>query len=470
MRNKQKSIAAISTVGLATSMLSMALLVILLMSGCSDSPFIINSEHESYESIQNESDESSNIESDENPNEEFTSKDTTESDNNANIQTDFPIIDNDIISVKPMELNTDTINSGQKRNSEVIIEPLFPTAFSGNKIFVIDEYYFRSDNSRYDNFFNDRNIIKSFDINTNEVENVLSYNFDTSYVPDFVYENHYFTFPCTQEGDKLQINITVSDIDTKEQTIIYKQFVTSPWYYADYLNSNEVVFLIFPREGEITFQEVIKYNIKTKDVSIIYRNEYEPNNENIWTFDTFEEHIFLLNTIVADSERRWTVNELDNNGQIISKVELDGLRDYNAVDCSVNQFIVSEKQFLIQFYNSADNSIFASVSREAPSEDVMQFERLVPCMIVSPFLIDNRYLIYNTCPDYSDYEKLVFSADLCIYDTLENRFSFFKADYNESYHIQKILSNELGDVLFVYADSELRNYSFGIVKNIISYL
>lgn len=439
--------------------LSLIVIMIFSMSACSHGTNLNNS-YESNSIID---------EGIQNSNNEITDS------NIVNNQISLPFIDNKVISVRPIALNTDKINSKQIRNNDFIYEPLFPTVFLGNKIFVIDEYYMRSDNSDYDAYFDNRNIIKSFNIDTNIVENVISYNFDISYYPDFAYKNFYFTFPCTYEDNDLQINITAANIDTKEQDVIYKGSVTSPWYYADYLNSNEVVFLVFPRKGDKTFQEVLKFNLKSGNISVIYENEYVPSSdddhtsENVWTFDTFNGHIFLLNTGVSNGKRFWSVSELDSNGNLLTKAQLDGLHEYCATDCSVNQFVVTENQFLIQFFDPGDNSIFSAIPREDLSRG-MQFEKLVPCMLASPFLIEERFLIYSTCPDYSDYDNIVYTADFCVYDTFEDKFSFFKADFDNKYHIEKILSNEFGDVLLIYANSELKDYTFSIITNITEYL
>lgn len=440
-------------------LLSLIMILIFFMTACSHSINLNNSyEFNSIkdEDIQNSDNETIDI-------------------NIVSNHISLPFIDDKIIMIKPVELNTEKIKSERLRNNDFIYEPLFPTVFLGNKIFVIDEYYMRNDNSDYDAFFDSRNIIKSFDLDTNIVENILSYNFDISYYPDFAYKNFYFTFPCTYEDDNLQINITVANIDTKEQDIIYNESVTSPWYYADYLNSDEVVFLIFPHRGDKTFQEVLKFNLKSGEINVIYENEYVPSSdddctsENVWTFDTFNGHIFLLNTGVSNGKRFWNVSELDSNGKLVAKYQLDGLREYCATSCSINQFVVTEKHFLIQFFDPGDNSIFSAISREDLSMG-MQFERLVPCMITSPFLVEGRFMIYSTCPDYSDYDNIVYSSDFCVYDTFEDKFSFFKADIDNKYHIEKILSNEFGDVLLVYANSELEDYIFSIITNITEYL
>lgn len=380
-------------------------------------------------------------------------------------------ISNDILSVDKYEiLDIENITFEQSTNGDdIILRPLFPTICSDNSIYVISEYYNSAEKE------NTQNVISSFNVLTKEYEELFSFDFDIGYNPDFIYNGHYFTLPCTYNDDgNLQINIIDYDEKNDVSQIIYQETVTSPYYYADYLSESEMVFLIFPKVDEKTYQRLLKYNLEDSKTSILYENEYiypeDENNvsENIWTMDTFNGSIFLLNTQVIKGERSWSVVEINSSGNILNRMALTGLYDYHDINCSVNQFVVTEEEYLIQYYDPGNNSNFVAVNRDDESISV-KFDKLVPCTLVSPFWVNDRYLIYNTFPDYGDYDKYVYSSDISIYDSDENTFYFLKIPFSPEFKIDKIVSNEKGDVILVVSD-ETYVYQYLFVPDIISYI
>lgn len=422
-------------------------------------------------SVETSDKDTSSIVSDAEKSESTISEEIASSDDNSNYVDEIIGINDNIITIDNYKtLDVESISFEQKSsNGETFFGPLFPTAYSNNSIYVISEYYTRTETE------NTQNSILSYDINTNEKKELFSFDFDVGYNPDFVFNGHYFTLPCTKSNDgPLTISIIDYDEENGAQKTIYQETVTSPYYYADYLSENEVVFLIFPEIGEKTYQRVLKYNLTNGAVDIIYENEYisteAANNvsENIWTMDTFNGSIFLLNTQVVEGERSWIVCKLNSEGNIINKANLTGLYDYRDANCSVNQFVVTKDKYLIQYYDSGKNSSFVAVERENPSKSV-QFERLVPCTLASPFWIKDRYLIYSTFPDYCDYENNVYSSDISIYDSKENMFYFIKLQLSPEYKTEKIISNEKGDIVLVVFD-DAHNFKFLSVADILSYI
>lgn len=380
-------------------------------------------------------------------------------------------INDDIVNIDKYEiLDVENITFEQYLNgNDTITRPLFPTLFNDNTIYVLSEYYNLAEKK------NAQNAISSFDILTKENKELFAYDFHIGYYPDFIYKNHYFTFPCTyNEQGELQINIIDYDKEKEVSQIIYQGTVTSPYFYADYLSDSEAVFLIFPTDEEKTYQRILKYDFKNSRINVLYENEYiYPENENdvsenIWTIDTYNGSIFLLNTQVSNGDRSWNVIELDSTGNILNKTALTGLYDYRAINCSVNQFVVTSNEYLIQYYNPDNNSNFVAVDRDDESISV-QFDKLIPCTLISPFWVKDRYLLYDTFPDYGDYDVYSFSSDICIYDSFRNTFYFLKVPLKIGYKIDKIISNERGDVVLVISD-DTNIYQYLLVSDIISYI
>lgn len=380
-------------------------------------------------------------------------------------------INTNVITVDKYEkLDVDNITFEQHINADdTVNRPLFPTLFEDNNIYVLSEYYTLAEKE------NTQNAILSFNILTKECEELFSYDFNIGYYPDFTYKSHYFTLPCTYNEDgKLQINIIDYDKEKDISKNIYNETVTSPYYYVDYINEHEVVFLIFPTIGKRTYQRVLKYDFVTSEISVLYENEYiyseneSDVSENIWTIDTFNGSIFILNTQVSDGDRSWSVSEIDTSGNILEKTALTGLYDYCNINCSVNQFVVTPNEYLIQYYDSGNNSNFVVINRSDPSINI-QFDKYVPCTLISPFWLEDRYLLYSTFPDYGDYDKYYFSSDISVYDSLENTFHFLKISTETEYQIDKIISNEEGDVILVVAD-DTGLYQYLLASDIISYI
>ncbi len=380
-------------------------------------------------------------------------------------------INTNVITVDKFEkLDVDNITFEQHINAyDTVNRPLFPTLFDDNNIYVLSEYYTLAEKE------NTQNAILSFNILTKEREELFSYDFNIGYYPDFAYKNHYFTLPCTYNEDgKLQINIIDYDKEKDISKNIYNETITSPYYYADYINEHEVVFLIFPTIGERTYQRVLKYDFVTSEISVLYENEYiyskneSDVSENIWTIDTFNGSVFILNTQVSDGDRSWSVSEINSSGNVLEKTVLTGLYDYRDINCSVNQFVVTPNEYLIQYYDSGNNSNFVVINRSDPNINI-QFDKYVPCTLISPFWLEDRYLLYSTFPDYGDYDNYYFSSDISVYDSMENEFYFLKIPTGTGYQIAKIVSNEKGDVIIVVAD-ETGFYQYLLVSDIISYI
>lgn len=438
--------------------LLLGILFILPISGCSNQKENASSAVKSSNSVKNQS---------------TTEAESSYEVNNQNYDT--VAISDKIIEVNPTEIDTASIMSERYQGRQTYYSQLIPMCFFGNKIYVIDEYYTRSENVQYDEEYSDKNIIYSFDITSDDIEKVMTYEMNIAYSPHFMYNNFYFAFPCLYTDNGLQINCVVADTGSCKQNIVYSEIVTSPYYYADYLNEDEIVFLIFPNINETSYQRVVKYNLKSGDTETIFEREYVPSdNENeqpdsVWTFDTYENEIYLLCTKLSDGNRSWSIIKIDGSGNQIDSYELDGLTDYSDKECSVNQFTVTESQYLLQYYNPVDNSIFVAISRSDVSI-ATKFDKLVPCTLVSPYLIEERFLLFNEAPDYSDYDCSTYSGDICVYDTVDNKFYFLKTNYDSAYHINSIYANEKGDVLLYLTDSEREKFKFAIVFDITSYI
>lgn len=380
-------------------------------------------------------------------------------------------INSNIVNVDEYEiLDVENITFEQYISGyETVERALFPTVFDENNIYVLSEYYSQVDNK------NKQNTISSFNILTEEYEELFSYDFNIGYAPDFIYKDHYFTFPCTyNEHGNLQINIIDYDKKKDISQTIYHETVTSPYYYADYLNENEVVFLIFPSTEKKLSQRVLKYNFATSTISVLYENEYnvprDDNNtpENIWTIDTYNGSVFLLNTQVTNGNRSWNVSELSSSGEVLNKTVLTGLYDYRDINCSVNQFVVTPNEYLIQYYDPGDNSNFVAINRGDESINT-KFDKDVPCTLISPFWIKDRYLLYSTFPDYGDFDADNYSTDISVYDSVENAFHFIKITIDSKYSVDKTISNDKGDVVLVVTD-DTEIHQFLLVKDIISYV
>lgn len=379
-------------------------------------------------------------------------------------------INANVITVDKYEmLDVENITFKQYASGTTVNRPLFPTVFDDNNIYVISEYYTLAEKETT------QNAISSFNILSKERKELFSYDFSIGYNPDFIYNEHYFTFPCTHnEYGELQINIIDYDKENDVSENIYYETVTSPYYYADYLNETEVVFLIFPKIGEKIYQRVLKYDFVTSEISVLYENEYihteNENNvaENIWTIDTFNGNVFILNTEVSAGNRSWSILEIDSSGNVLEQTDLTGLYDYRAINCSINQFVVAPKEYLIQFYDAGINSPFVAINRN-DSDINLQFDKLVPCTLISPFWLEERYLLYSTFPDYGDYDEYHFSSDISVYDSLENEFYFLNIQTDPKYQIDKIVSNEKGDVILVVSD-DTDIFQYLLISDILSYV
>ena len=386
-------------------------------------------------------------------------------------QTNQDVTAKDIISVNEFEyLDVENIKAEQYvSQSETLNNPFFPVGFYSNDIYVLSEYYtlVSAENSNLE-----MNTVKKFNLESKEVVDIASYEFDIAYDPDLCFKNHYFTFPCVyDEKGKLTISVTAANTDTGDYKIIYKENVTSPYYYADILNENEIVFLIFSSiEGE-NCQKVLKYNFKDDELICIFENFYQgAEKNNLWTLRTHKGNVFMLGTKLIDNHREWNMTITDAFGAEVDQYVILGLSDYDLPECNVNQFCITDDSYLFQFYDSGTNIPFVEIDRKTTQKnEKIKFDKLIPLRQISPFLINNRYYIYDTYPDYANFDNPVYSADICIYDTVSRSFDFVKITYNDDFKISKILSNEKGDILLALLRTT-GELEFAIVNNILSYI
>ncbi len=367
-------------------------------------------------------------------------------------------------------IDTDNIEAEQYiSKTETMNNPFYPVGFYGNDIYVLSEYYTLVST---DNNDSDMNRVKKFNLENKEAADIASYEFAIGYAPDLCLENHYFTFPCVyDEKGKLTISVTAADTYTGDYKIIYKENVTSPYYYADILNENEIVFLVFSSvEGE-NCQKVLKYNFKDDELTCIFENfYYGAEKNNLWSLRGYEGNVFLLGTRLIDNHREWNMTIIDMFGTEIDQHVILGLRDYDMPECNVNQFCITDDSYLFQFYDSGTDIPFIGIDRKTTQKiEKIKFDKLIPLRQISPFSINNRYYIYDTYPDYADFDDPVYSADICIYDTVGHSFDFVKINYDNDFKTFKILFNEKGDILLALLKTT-GELDFALVNNILSYI
>ena len=127
-------------------------------------------------------------------------------------QTNQDVTAKDIISVNEFEyLDVENIKAEQYvSQSETLNNPFFPVGFYSNDIYVLSEYYtlVSAENSNLE-----MNTVKKFNLESKEVVDIASYEFDIAYDPDLCFKNHYFTFPCVyDEKGKLTISVTAANM------------------------------------------------------------------------------------------------------------------------------------------------------------------------------------------------------------------------------------------------------------------
>lgn len=375
-----------------------------------------------------------------------------------------------VSSDKVEYVDTDNIKAEQYiSQTEIRNNPFYPVGFYGSDIYVLSEYYTLASKDNHDL---EINRVKKFNLKNKEVADIASYEFAIGYDPDLYFEDHYFTFPCVyDEKGKLTISVTMANTVTGDYKIIYKENVSSPYYYADILNENEIVFLVFSSvEGE-NCQKVLKYNFKDDELTCIFENYYQGTEKNnLWSLRAYKEKVFLLGTRLIDNHREWNMTIIDAFGTEIDQHVILGLRDYDMPECNVNQFCVTDDSYLFQFYDSGTKIPFIGIDRKTTQKiEKIKFNKLIPLRQISPFLINNRYYIYDTYPDYADFDAPVYSADICIYDTVNSSFDFVKINYDDNFKTSKILSNEKGDILLALL-KETGELEFALVNNILSHV
>lgn len=305
--------------------------------------------------------------------------------------------------------------------------------------------------------------IFEYHIDKKTVDYLFNTEFEISYWPDYYLDGYYFTLPCTVEDNKLIMHVIVSDTNNKVTSVIAEIEVTSPYYYIKSIDESSVVFMLFAENDQSTSQNIYKYDIIDGNLTEIYHNTYVSESQyNAWTFDVWKENIYILNTKADDSFRSWEIYCIDTNGKEITREELMGLDKYSAPECSVNQLIVCDDLYMLQFYNSDNNVGFVCLDRRNSASNY-QFEEFVPCALLQK---NSNYFVFDTYPDNEDYVSKVYSTSICVFDLADNSYNFVKFNVDVNNMPRDIYVNEYGDILIcVYSEDNDNGNRLLLKKN-----
>lgn len=286
-------------------------------------------------------------------------------------------------------------------------------------------------------------------------------------------DNRYLIYaPCRADDEgQLYLNITLFDLQTHNQKLIFTYPTRNVFVYSKQLNSDEIIFFFYGQEKDMdnrTQQQIIKYSISNDSVTTLHKGELmdwtsEMNStKDIWTIDVDKNQIYLLLHQLNDGKMTTYLRVLDENGVQLEEQEITALNEYDTRDQTIDSVTVQED---LIFVNYSQFGVEEESKKNAPSAilKILQKDTVLldigntyPKKLLNRNLIENRYLFFST---YSEHPNLLVldtvKRGIILADLDVNNIIFLTCDNNGN--IAAVAEDKDGnnDKIFVFMKEDI---------------
>lgn len=319
-----------------------------------------------------------------------------------------------------------------------------------------DLYKFSNDNI-YTVSDNNKHILYE---NGNEIND---YIFNLGYAPDLVIDNLYFSLKgVLDENGKMNIELIVYDLKNKTSKSVYSEPLTNYRNYLYQLNESEVMFSYNGIKNDNRCEYVVIYNFIDNKCRIVYEHyEYDwddksTTSQEITATSANNNKIYLIKEQRINNEINYFLTCIDKNGKLIYEDKLDYLKEYTQKEGNIDYVNVCNNYVFTAFFNVDYEKINCAIGKKVDNKyiKVDLNSNIQPAQRESSSLIDNRYIIFPTLPDDIDFNANIYSADLIVFDILEDNYRLLKYDIEgvgNDIEFNTFI-NEKGDLLTFYID------------------
>lgn len=278
---------------------------------------------------------------------------------------------------------------------------------------------------------------------------------------DFLMEDrYYFVHASVSKEDGMHMELNLFDTETGEKSIVLSEPSMNMYSYASQLNKDTLAFFYNGVKNNEQCQKIMTYQISTKELKTVYEvigSEWRSDtnsSKNIWAMTTADEKIYLLQYQLINKKMTAFITCLDKDGNVIKETEMTNLSNYDKKENYADEISIVDPYIFIKYYNNGDQPPFAicRVDEKARLIPIEIDSIIYPCRKLTQTPIDDRYMVFDTYPDNVDFERNIYSANVFIFDIVNEEYRLLKFDV--SGEVKQILCNPDGDFLITASDSE----------------
>lgn len=285
-------------------------------------------------------------------------------------------------------------------------------------------------------------------------QKIAEYSYSYKYCDDYLLNSSTYFISGSKEIDgAMHMELKYIDVLSGEEVIVLSAPSSNMYSYIDKLSDNEVTFFYNGIKNNQQCQYVMYYNLLTDELKSVYevvgsKWESELNSsKNIWAMSTHNGKVLLLQYQLIDSKMTAFLTELTKDGDLISETVLTNLSDYHKKEYYADRITVEGSYIFVKLFSHGDLPPFSIAKLSGDKIIPIKIDKVYPCWKLSQDLIDNRYLTFDTFPDYGDFEKNIRSADIFVFDIIDGTSMLIKLDV--AGEIAQVKCNNDGDFLIM---------------------
>lgn len=291
---------------------------------------------------------------------------------------------------------------------------------------------------------------------------LCNYDFYLGYTSDIVLHGIYYSLVGDIVDENLHAQFTAYDLETGEKNILHSERMTNYRSYLYQISDTEIMFSYNGLTDDQTrCERTVVYDCVTKECRVISeRNEYDWDKQSTTSREVSavsggENVIYLMQEQRIDGQTHHFITTINSTtGEQVSEEELSFLERYSKTSFSIDYFDIIDEFIFLRFYSGTKDELVIGKKINGSYREVEYDCEIAPYAKLTPFLISDRYVLFNATADDQKYSSPHYSADLWVFDIIEETYRLLKLDTdvtnsNRGYHI---IANNNGDLYFYHKD------------------